>query len=438
MEKDQETAKEKLINCLNQVILPFAIEDSSTHEVLLNAIGNARLVLIGEATHGTEEFYQARIALSKALIEKKGFHAIAIEADWPSVYGIHRYVQGYGEINDSIHCLKEFTRFPTWMWGNTTIPPFLKWLRQYNQVLSPKNWIGFYGLDLYSLKESIHAVIEYLKMYDPDAAKMAEERYACFEQVSNDPQAYAYFIKSGVKKNCIKEVSEQFLEMQHRAFNQLSKTQHIAEAELLFFAMQNARLIKNSEHYYRALFESREKTWNIRDHHMAETLQNLISYLETKLNVPPKIVVWAHNSHVGDARATEMNRYGERNLGQLIREQFNNVSFHIGFSTYQGSVTAAYHWNEPHVTQSIKVALEGSYEDLFHQLRLKNFLLLLHGKEEMITELSIARLQRAIGVVYRPDAERLSHYFFARLPYQFDAMIHMDNTHALQALDKHL
>lgn len=427
-------AQEKLMHILNEEIVPFAIEDPSSYQSLIEKIGDARIVLIGEATHGTEEFYQARIELSKYLIKEKNFHAIAIEGDWPTVYPIHRYLQGEGNPQDAKSCLKNFKRFPTWMWANSIIPSFLKWLRQHNDQMSEINQkISFYGLDLYSLSESIHSIIEYLKLHDPATVKPALERYACFDHTAYDPEEYAYLVESGLKEACIKEVNEQFLEMQHLAFNKLRENKP-EENNLLFYAMQNARLVKNAEHYYRALFESREETWNIRDRHMAETLQNLISFLETKLNMPAKIIVWAHNSHVGDARATEMSNRGEVNLGQLIREQFSNISFHIGFSTYSGTVTAASEWDEEAQIKTVLPALKGSYEELFHELRLKNFILFLHLDEHIVKLLNISRLQRAIGVIYRPDSERFSHYFFVHLPYQFDAIIHIDNTTALKTL----
>lgn len=429
-----EVAQENLIRILNKEILPFSIEDKSTYQPLIEKIGDARIVLIGEASHGTEEFYQSRIELSKYLIAEKEFHAIAIEGDWPNTYSIHRYLQGEGNENDSFACLKKFKRFPTWMWCNTTIPPFLKWLRHYNdQLQNIKQKIGFFGLDLYSLNESIHEVIEYLKLKDPKSAKNASERYACFDHCAVDPQTYSYLVESGVKKSCIKEVSEQFLEMQNNFFNKIRENK-LEENELLFFATQNARVVKNAEYYYRSLFESREETWNIRDRHMVETLQNLISHIETKLKIPAKIIIWAHNSHVGDARATDMGTRGEVNLGQLVKEQFSNISFHIGFSTYSGTVTAAANWDEEPECKTIIPALKGSYEDLFHALYLKNFILFLHNDEHINHLLNISRLQRAIGVIYRPDTERFSHYYFSHLPYQFDAIIHIDKTTSLKPL----
>jgi erythromycin esterase-like protein len=281
----------------------------------------------------------------------------------------------------------------------------------------------------------MQAVIEYLEKVDPDAAKRAVERYACFDHLGFTPETYGYLTSTGIKEPCIKKAVEQLLDLQHNAFSLLSKDGIPAEEEY-FYATQNARLVKNADIYYRAHFEGRVSSWNIRDTHMAETLSIISNHLEKSFGQPAKIVVWAHNSHVGDARATEMGEQGEINIGQLIREEYGEESYLIGFSTYQGFVTAASKWDGRAYCKQITPALPGSYEELFHHAKYKNFILNLVEDEQLEHYLHIPRLQRAIGVIYRPDTERTSHYFFTRLPYQFDTIIHIDQTSALEPLDK--
>lgn len=424
----------KFIATLNAEILPFSLTSPASYQELLNQIGNARLVLMGEATHGTKEFYQARIELTKYLIQESGFHAVAIEGDWTSAYPVHCYLQGNSPIKDAYTALEDFKRFPAWMWRNQEMLAFIEWLRSYNdQANNKEKSVGFYGLDLYCLNSSIQAVINYLKINDPVAAKQAIQHYSCFDHCAINPQAYGYLVSSGLKENCIKEVTEQFLKMQQIAFKK--KHQNFTEAENEFFANQSARVARNAELYYRALYEPKQLTWNIRDQHMVETLHNLISHLEDKLRLPAKLIIWAHNSHVGDARATEMSSRKEINLGQLVREQFGTASFLLGFSTYTGTVTAATDWDGEPETKGIQPGFAESYEELFHHLGHENFILNLHHNEQLNHLLKPTRLQRAIGVIYRPETERLSHYFFTHLPYQFDSLIHIDKTHALKPLD---
>ncbi len=398
---------------------------------LLEKINDKRFVLIGEASHGTQDFYQARIEITKQLIIRKQFQAIAIEGDWPAVHKAHLYVQGEGD-DEVANALIGFDRFPSWMWRNTAIAEFLQWLRQYNTSLPAAKKIGLYGLDLYSLYSSMQAVIDYLDRVDENAAELARKRYACFDHMKIDPQEYGYLTSIGRKKACVQEALTQFIELQHHAADYIRKN-NLNNSEDYFDAMQNARLIKNAEHYYRTLFEGQVHSWNIRDEHMTETFNMLSDHLQTRFEQPSKIVVWAHNSHVGDARATEMGEKGEINLGQLIREQHEGT-YIIGFSTYTGTVTAASDWDEPAETKIINPGLAGSYEDLFHQIPHRNFILHLQGSAELEHYLHIPRLQRAIGVVYRPDTERDSHYFFTHLPYQFDSLIHFDHTTAVQPI----
>lgn len=425
---------QKLIDILNDEAEPLS-EKEDKYSSLLEKIGNARFVLIGEATHGTHEFYQARAEITQQLIAKKGFMAIAIEGDWPDAYRIHRYLQGIGHKKDWKQALEEFKRFPTWMWRNTTLAPFLRWLRTYNDDLaSPATKVGFYGLDLYSLNSSMQAVINYLTKVDPKAAERARSRYACFDHLGCDPQTYGYLTSEGLKKSCMKEAIDQIIELQHHAFEYVRKD-NIAEEEY-FFASQNARVVKDAETYYRSMFEGHVSTWNVRDMHMLETLNSIADHLETRFEKPAKIIVWAHNSHVGDARATEMGEKGEVNIGQLVREHHGAANTYlIGFSTFQGFVTAAYDWDAPAEHKRINPGMEGSYEELFHHLKYKNFLLDLNDNKKIEHYFHTPRLQRAIGVIYRPETERYSHYFFTHLPYQFDCVIHFDETTAVQPLD---
>ncbi|OCH99223.1 erythromycin esterase [Legionella jamestowniensis] len=427
--------QKNLIAILNDKIEPLDIPEAD-YTSLLNKMGNARFVMLGEATHGTEEFYQSRIDITRRLIEEKEFMAVAVEGDWPDAYQVHRYIQNNqnDELNEAEEALKDFKRFPTWMWRNTTIPPFIEWLRSYNSDLPPGKRVGFYGLDLYSLNTSMQAVISYLMQVDPEAAQRARKRYACFDHTNIDPQTYGYLTNIGLKKSCINEAIAVLIELQHHAFKYIREDGLRAEDEY-FFATQNARVIKDAETYYRAMFEGRASSWNIRDRHMAETLAILVDHLENRFNKPAKIVIWAHNSHLGDARATEMSEHGEINIGQLVREQHDRDSYTLGFSTYEGLVTAANEWGEPPERKKIVPGFESSYEELFHQLKHTNFLLDL-TVEDLEHFLKIPRLQRAIGVIYRPETERLSHYFFTHLTYQFDAIIHFDKTTAIVPLDK--
>lgn len=432
-----ENIYQKLIDTITDAAQPLP-EGIDKYSSLLEKIGDARFVLIGEASHGTHEFYQARIEITQQLIEKKNFMAVAIEGDWPDAYRIHRYLQGKGNKENMEEALSEFKRFPTWMWRNTTLPPFLQWLRAYNDNLSsPLKKIGFYGLDLYSLYSSMQAVINYLSTVDPEAAKQARLRYACFDHVKPDPQTYGYLTSRGIKKPCVKEAVEQLLELQHHAFDYVRQDGLMASDEY-FYATQNARLVKNAEKYYRSMFEGHVTSWNVRDKHMAETLNVLADHLENRFERPAKIIVWAHNSHVGDARATEMGLQREVNIGQLVREEHDADTYLIGFSTYEGSVTAASEWGGPPECKNINPGLEGSYEELFHHIKHKNFLLDLRSNKNLEHYLNIPRLQRAIGVIYRPETERESHYYFTRLPYQFDSIIHFDRTTPVQPLDTNI
>jgi erythromycin esterase-like protein len=405
------------------------------YDPLMDLIGDARIVLIGEASHGTHEFYEQRIEITKRLIQEKGFTAVAVEADWPDAYRVNRYVRGVNDDATAVEALGEFQDFPTWMWRNTDVLNFINWLRQYNDAL-PQNArkVGFYGLDLYSMHASIDAVLGYLDKVDPDAAKQARSRYSCFEHFREDTQTYGYATSVGLAESCEDEAVNQLIELQRRTAEYAQRDGQVAEDEF-FYAEQNARLVKNAEEYYRSMFRGRVSSWNIRDRHMAGTLDGLVAHLERQGN-QAKVVVWEHNSHLGDARATEMGDAGELNVGQLVRERYGRDAILIGFSTYTGSVTAASDWGASAELKRVRPALPESYEALFHNTGLPRFLLNLRNGGEVVTELRKPRLERAIGVIYRPDTERMSHYFRTRLSDQFDAVIHIDETRAVEPLER--
>jgi erythromycin esterase-like protein len=394
------------------------------YSALLARVGDASIVLLGEASHGTHEFYEQRAHITKLLIEEKGFHAIAVEADWPAALRVHRYVAGESHDATPEAALGDFHRFPTWMWRNTVMLDFIEWLEGRD--------VGFFGMDLYSLYASIEAVLDYLERIDPQAAARARLRYSCFEHFNEDPQEYGYASTAGIVESCEDDVVRQLLELRQKAAEYARRDGRMAEDEF-FFAEQNARLARNAERYYRAMFKGRVSSWNLRDQHMAETIQQLVAHLGKRVS-RPRLVVWAHNSHLGDARATEMGWQGELNVGQLVRERFGEQAYLIGFSTYEGTVTAASEWDGPAQRKRVRPGLPGSYERLFHEIAEPSFWLDLH--EPALRELlRPERLQRAIGVIYLPRSERLSHYFHARLSEQFDALLHFDTTTAVQPLE---
>jgi erythromycin esterase-like protein len=405
------------------------------YDALMDRIGNARFVLIGEASHGTHEFYQQRAEITKRLIEEKQFTAVAVEADWPDAYRINRFVRGYPGDSEAIEALGDFKRFPTWMWRNADVLDFIGWLRQYNDELSPgKHKAGFYGLDLYSLYASIEAVLGYLTKVDPAAAGRARSRYACFEQFGENAQQYGYAAGIGLSQSCEDAVIEQLLELQRRAVEYAQRDGRVASDEF-FFAEQNARLIRNAEEYYRSMFRGRVSSWNLRDQHMSDTLDALFDHLSHHEG-DAKIVVWAHNSHLGDARATQMGDMGELNLGQLTRDRYGRDAVLIGFSTYTGTVTAASDWDGPAERKRVRPGLPNSYEALFHEVALPAYLLILNDGKREVVQVPQPLIERAIGVIYLPETERASHYFQARIGEQFDALIYFDETRAVEPLER--
>jgi len=397
------------------------------YDGLLELIGDARFVLLGEATHGTHEFYAERARITQRLIRDKNFAAVAVEADWPDAYRVNCYVRCEGRDATSTEALAGFKRFPGWMWRNTDVAGFARWLRTHNAALPAAVRVGFYGLDLYSLFTSIEEVLRYLDRVDPAAARDARARYACFDHYDEDSQAYAYATGFSMSESCEKGAIMQLTQLQQSAAQYMAAG--VANPnDAFFYAQQNARLVMNAEKYYRTMFRGRVASWNLRDSHMADTLDALALHLSRGSDSPAKIVVWAHNSHLGDARATESRQLGEWNLGQLTRERYPGESYLVGFSTYEGTVTAASHWDGVAERKRVLPALPDSYEALLHQARPAAFVLPLTAASAPARALAGRRLERAIGVLYIPATERQSHYFFASLPRQFDALVHIDQT----------
>lgn len=412
----------------------FPLTTDHDYERILSEIGDAALVLIGEATHGTHDFYATRARLTRALIEECGFSAVAIEGDWPDAYRVNRYVQHTDGGVDAVDALAGFERFPTWMWRNTAVADFVGWLRAHNSgIARAEQRVGFYGLDLYSLHSSMRAVVEYLEKKDPAAAAAARASYACFEEFGHDTDSYAWAAARMGDGTCEEAVTRELLALREQRAALLSRDGTAASDEY-FFAEQNARLARNAEHYYRTMFQGRVASWNVRDRHMAEMLEELLGHLVAR-GQKPKVVVWAHNSHLGDARATEIGEGGELNLGQLVREKHGLSSRLIGFTTYSGNVIAASDWGEPGEFKRVRPALAGSYEELFHRTGIERFFLPIERGTYVHSLLAQPRLERAIGVIYRPETERWSHYFNARLSEQFDMIIHFDRTRGVEPLE---
>jgi erythromycin esterase-like protein len=420
------------VETLHGLVRPLTGE-TREYDPLLDLIGDARVVLLGEASHGTHEFYRERRRITRQLIEERGFTLVAVEADWPDAYRVNRWVRGMSDDGSALEALDDFTRFPRWMWRNRDVLEFIAELREHNDGVSrSEQKVGFYGLDLYSLFTSMEVVLRYLEKVDPEGARRARYRYSCFEDFGEDTQAYGYASGFGLTPSCEEGAVQQLLELQRLRQEQAQHDGTMSDDEL-FYIEQNARLVKNAEEYYRTMFRGRVSSWNLRDRHMAETLDALIAHFDRK-GGRTKAVVWEHNSHIGDARATSMGDEGEWNVGQLARERYGSDAVLVGFSTYTGTVTAADDWEEPPRRMRVRRALPESYEALFHTLTVPDFFLSLREKPVADT-LPRPLLERAIGVVYRPKTERQSHYFAARLPEQFDAMLHFDQTSAVEPLD---
>lgn len=398
--------------------------DSVDLSGLMKRIGDARVVLLGEATHGTAEFYDMRARITKELIQHKGFRFIAVEADWPDAAQIDHFIR---ETRMEPTEEPTFARFPTWMWANMQVLEFVKWLRDYNKrYSSPDKAIGFFGLDLYSLYSSINSVVSYLEEVDPELATIARKRYGCLTPWEADPATYGASALSGRHKGCEQEVVEMLNSLMHKRLDYAQK-----DGRRFLDAVSNARLVKNAEQYYRIMYEGSTESWNFRDQHMFETLKNLLDFH----GPGSRAIVWEHNSHIGDAAATEMGARGEINVGHLCRRHFGDDAYLIGFGTHHGTVAAASDWGAPMEIKTVRPSHPDSYERLCHDSGLNAFMLPLGDqKQRVVKELMHPRLERAIGVIYRPETEVASHYFNAALPLQFNEYIWFDETRAVDAL----
>jgi erythromycin esterase-like protein len=441
------------IDLVRAAALPLAEHDAhaahAAHAALRGWIGDARFVLLGEASHGSHEFYDERARITQRLIEAHGFRAVAVEGDWPDAYRVNRFVRDQRDLNGVRRCdtsareaLGGFRRFPGWMWRNTDVLGFVDWLRTFNDAQPRDRRCGFYGLDMYSLHASMQRVLAYLERHRPEAVQEARERYGCFDRFGSDSQTYGMLTGLRGAEGCEDEVVAMLSQ-----FGDHSAPRNGAvgtDAEAAFEARQNALLVKNAEGYYRAMYTRGVSSWNLRDSHMAQTLDAIAAHLGSDGQVP-KVVVWAHNSHVGDARATEMGDAratemgavrGELTLGQLVRQRHADAAFLVGFTTHAGTVTAASDWDAPAQRKTIVPSLAGSIERLMHDTGMPRLALHLRGHGAHAAALRERRLERAIGVIYRPETERQSHYFEAALSRQFDALVHIDTTHALEPLDR--
>ncbi len=415
-----------LAHLIREQALPLSQIEGHDPGALLERIGDARLVLIGEATHGTSEFYRMRAEITKALITRAGFALVAVEADWPDAQTLDRWVKGEPPSGRSGDAVPPFQRFPTWMWRNHETAGFLEWLRGWNAASrGDRAPVGFHGLDLYSLFTSIQAVLAYLDRIDPEAAATARRRYACLSPWEADPAAYGRAALQGRYRVCEREAVAMLRDLLERRLDYAAR-----DGEAIFDAVQNARLVADAERYYRAMYSGANESWNLRDHHMFDTLASLRSHY----GPDAKAIVWEHNSHLGDARATEMGSRGQQNVGQLCREKFGSDAFLIGFGTDHGTVAAAHDWDGPMDVMKVRSAHPESYERLCHEAGVPAFFLHLREPEREVLryELEPARLERAIGVIYRPDSEIQSHYFHASLPNQFDEYIWFDDTRAVR------
>ena len=432
-----------LADAIRRAARPLA-GDASDHDTLLDLVGDRRLVLLGEGSHGTHEFYAARVEITRRLIEERGFDAVAVEGDWPDSDRVNRWVRGRGRDRDASEALGGFRRFPQWMWRNHDVLALADALRAHNASVGRARSVGFYGLDLYSLQASIDEVLRYLDEVDPEAARRARYRYGCFEHFGEDPQEYGYAASFDLSQSCEDEVVQQLVEL--RRSGPALRDEEAGDArdeedaaDDFFSAEQNARLVLDAERYYRSMFRGRTSSWNLRDTHMADTLDALIAHLRGRGRAG-KVVVWAHNSHLGDARATEMGAGGEINLGQLARERHPEDAVLVGFTTHTGTVTAAHDWGDAAQTMRVNPSLPGSIERALHDAAPARAAVPLRGSEpaDALRELLEQRalLERAIGVIYRPRTERQSHYFHARVGRQFDLLYHFDESRAVEPLDR--
>jgi len=423
--RPRKTTDGTLSNLIATSCEKFEAIDSVDLDPLLQRLDAARIVLLGEASHGTSEFYRMRARISRELIERKGFSFVAIEGDWPDAARIDHYVR-HAEYAPSEWTA--FARFPRWMWRNGDVRNFVDWLRAHNAKIEPDNRVAFHGLDLYSLYNSISSVLNYLDDIDPRTAQVARHRYGCLTPWEADPATYGHAALTGEFPTCEREVVSMLTELMQK---QRAYAEH--DGERFLDAVQNARLVANAERYYRIMYYGSRASWNLRDSHMFETLKTLLDFH----GPTSRAIVWAHNSHVGNSAATEMSSRGEYNIGQLCREEFGGDAYSIGFGMNSGTVAAASEWDGPMEIKAVRAAVRGSYERLCHEAGIPRFLLRLRSPiaPNLAEGLSRPRLERAIGVIYRPETELQSHYFQADLPHQFDEYIWFDDTEAVSPLE---
>ncbi len=425
-EKGGRSDPRSLPELIRDAAEPLPDLDDPAFGALFDRFASAKVVLLGEASHGTSEFYRARAAITRRLIEEHGFNIVAVEADWPDAASVDRYVRGRPRREGEE---APFRRFPTWMWRNTDVEAFIQWLKRRNDELPQERMAGFYGLDLYNLGGSIRAVIDYLDDVDPEAASVARERYGCLQPYAKNPQGYGRMAITRGYAQCEQPVVQMLRELLQKRMEYVGE-----DGDEYLDAAANARLVKNAEAYYRVMYHGAAESWNLRDTHMFETLCQL---LEAK-GPDAKAVVWAHNSHIGNAAHTEMGQVREElNVGQLCKEKFGESARLIGFGTHSGTVAAATDWDDPMEVKQVRPSLAGSYERVSHEAGVERFLLdLRQGVNEAAVEgLMEPRLERFIGVIYRPETERWSHYAQAVLPNQFDAWVWFDETSAVTPLD---
>lgn len=426
-ERESDTAIKETIGIVRANGEPLPpLEDTEAFGAMFDRFADARVVLLGEATHGTSEFYRARAAITRRLIERHGFTIVAVEADWPDAARIDAYARhrSVPQADDAA-----FERFPTWMWRNEEVADFVNWMRDYNRDRPEGLQAEFRGLDVYSLDASIRAVLDYLDRVDPEAGKEARERYGCLSPWQSDPARYGRAVLTGGKRPCDQALLAQLQDMLGHRMRYLSAQ----DGEAYFDAIQNARIVHAAEHYYRIMYEGATESWNLRDRHMFDTLQSLLGRREGA-----KAVVWAHNSHIGNAAATAMGWQGEFNIGELCRTAYRDSAVLIGFGTDRGTVAAASDWDASLEIKEVRPARPDSHERIFRDTGLGCFLTdwRRSGRMDLRSALARPRLERAIGVVYRPETELYSHYFEAVLPEQFDAFVWFEETRAVTPLTK--
>jgi len=492
----RSTYKPDELDTITKASIPLHKLKEENYRPILDAIGpNTSIVMIGEASHGTEEFYEMRADITRRLITDHGFQFVSLESDWPDTYRLNRWVQRDPSSKDKTaeEALSDYTRFPRWMWHNHVVADFAKWLRQHNEKVDKNRRVGIYGLDLYSMYTSSEKVIEYLDEVDPRAAEMARQRYGTLSQYEEDPHSYAYALELGLVESQQQHVARVLTDLNKKRMEYMTAKGGVMDGDEFFCSEINAKVVKDAEEYYRKAFSGGAVTWNLRDYHMFETLQDLMRYHEQRAqrptdgdrkSVPPSSssssskltgssatatppvrgIIWAHNTHIHDARASDMAKRHEYNIGQLVRQRIGiDKSFSIGFSTYDGTVSASTKWGAPRQTIPVNPSLPGSYEHLLHEATLhyvdkvsreekgkkialnkRGLSMLLRSNNETVAPvdrnlhelLMNSRLQRAIGVQYIRQRERTAHYHFAVLPQQFNYEIHIDRTHALRPLDK--